>query len=155
MQDLIKHIEIGKLPVVVYCEKKYDGICCMLKLTKNNTVFLDYDDTYDDSDSEGSFRAIFKYDSFDEMINAIERYTNRKLSELVLEPCCYELFECVKPQWQEFKWELYNGNIQMLDGYESFRIGSFYWNAIYQKVIRPDISTEELAERLKRGEILI
>ena len=147
-EDLVRYIELGSLPVVVYCEKKYEGICLMLKVIKNNTVFLDYDTVYDDAESEGAFRASFQYDSFESMIAAIERFTGKALDELVLNPYCYELFACTKPAIKDFQWDLYNGNIRLLDGYSKFQIGSFWWRGLYEKKIRPDASAEEIAALL-------
>lgn len=150
-RELIKYVETGRLPVVIYCEKRYDGICCMLKVTRNNKVFLDYDDTYDDAESEGGFRASFRYASFDEMTEAVERFTNKSLGELTIEPKCYELFDCEKPQWKEFQWDLYNGSIKMLDGYSNLNIGSLWWRELFLKKIRPDSSMEELDAWIKQA----
>lgn len=150
-QELIKNIETGRLPVVIYCEKRYEGICCMLNVTRNNKVFLDYDDTYDDAESEGGFRAVFRYESFDKMAEAVERFTNKSLAELTIEPKCYELFDCEKPQWKEFQWELYNGSIKMLDGYSNLNIGSLWWRGLFLKKIRHDSSMEELDAWIKQA----
>ena len=57
IQELHIHLEIGKLPVLIYCEEKYNGIWCMLQLTKNNKIFLDFTDNIN-SDSEGDFSRI-------------------------------------------------------------------------------------------------
>ena len=150
IEDMVRYIELGKYPTVIYCEKKYEGICCMLKLVKNNTVFLDYDDTYDDSRSEGAFRATFKFDSFDRMIAAIEKFTHKSICELTVNPYCYELFDCITPQWNDFKWDLYNGKIEMMDNYNDFHIGSFYWDGLYQKKFNPDASSDEISEWIKQ-----
>lgn len=63
-QELKNYLKVGKLPAVVFCDKRYEGICCMLKVTRGNRVFLDYEDTYDDASSEGAFRATFLFRSF-------------------------------------------------------------------------------------------
>ncbi len=146
VEELVRYIELGKYPPVIYCEKKYEGICCMLKLVKNNTVFLDYDDTYDDSESEGAFRATFKFDSFDKMIAAIEKFTHKSICELTINPYCYDLFDCIEPKWDDFKLDLYNGKIGMMDNYDDFFIGDFYWDGLFQKKIKPDASTDEILE---------
>lgn len=143
IEELNRHIRIGKLPVVIYCDKRYEGICCMLKITENNELFLDYDDTYDDADSEGGFRATFIFDSFEIMVQAVEDFTNMKLDDLTINPYCYDKFECEEPQWTEFQWDLYNGKIQMLKKYSEFFIGSFWWNGLFQKKITPDCNQEE------------
>lgn len=125
-QDLIRYVELGNRPCVVYCEKKYEGICCMLKVIRNNTIFLDYDDTYDDADSEGAFRATFNFDSFDKMLQAIESFVEKPLAELLINPYCYDKFECSEPQWLDFQWDLYNGKIKLLNNYSNFFIGDFW-----------------------------
>lgn len=149
-QDLISYIELGRLPVIVYCEKKYEGICCMLKVSRNNTIFLDYDDTYIDAESKGTFRATFKYDSFDKMLQAIEKFTKNDLNELVINPYCYDKFSGEEPKWLEFQWDLYNGKIKLLDNYNEFFIGDFWWNGLFQKKIRPDSTKEELDSLIKQ-----
>ena len=75
IQELHKYLEIGKLPVLIYCEEKYNGIWCMLQLTKNNKIFLDFTDNIN-SDSEGDFRATFIFDSLDELIKAVTDYNS-------------------------------------------------------------------------------
>ena len=149
-EDLVRYIELGKYPPVVYCEKKYEGICCMLKPVKDHTVFLDYDDTYDDNQSEGGFRAHFKFASFDTMIAAIERFTHKRICELTINPYCYDLFDCIKPQWDAFKRDLYNGKIPMMDGYDDFWIGDFYWDGLYQRKFKPDAGTDEILEWIRQ-----
>lgn len=151
VEELNRYVEIGKLPVVIYCEKRYEGICCMLKLIKDNKVFLDFDDTYDDGASEGAFRATFKFDSFDRLIQAVEQYTDTKLSELTINPYCYEKFECTEPQWSAFQWDLYHGKIAMLQDYSDFYIGDFWWKGLFLRKIRPDCSREELSSWIKQA----
>ena len=150
-QELKNYLKVGKLPAVVFCEKRYEGICCMLKVTRGNKVFLDYDDTYDDASSEGAFRATFLFDSFDMMIRSIEDFTKSKLNGLTLNPYCYDKFICTEPQWEDFKWDLYNGKIQMLDDYTDFFIGSYWWNGLFLKKIKPDCSTEELNSWIRQA----
>ena len=145
-EELIRCIEVGSLPAVVWCEKKYEGICCILKITKDNTVFLDYDDTYDDCDAEGGFRATFQYASFERMIAAIEQFTGKDLRELMLNPYAYDLFACAAPEWEAFQWDLYHGRIPMLQDYASFMIGSFFWDGLYRQKFAPGVSTEQLLE---------
>ena len=125
-QELIKNIETGRLPVVIYCEKRYEGICCMLKVTRNNKVFLGYDDTYDDAESEGGFRAVSGMNHLIKWQRLSNALPIKSLAELTIEPKCYELFDCEKPQWKEFQWDLYNGSIKMLDGYSDLNIGSLW-----------------------------
>ena len=79
IQELHKHLEIGKLPVLIYCEEKYNGIWCMLQLTKNNKIFLDFTDNIN-SDSEGDFRATFVYDSFEELL---KEYKSEHLENVI------------------------------------------------------------------------
>lgn len=150
IDELKTHIQIGKLPVVIYCEKKYNGICCMIKLIKDNIVFLDYDDTYEDADSEGGFRATFSFNSFEKMIESIERFTNMKLQELTINPYCYEKFENDEPDWLTFQWDLYNNNIPFLSGFNEFFIGSIWWNGLYKKQIKPNCSDEELMDYIEK-----
>lgn len=149
-EELKRYIEVGRLPAVVYCEKKYEGVCLMLKVTRNNTLFLDYDTAYDDAESEGGFRAQFRYDSFESMIRSIERFTGKSLDELVLNPYCYELFDCETPQITDFQWDLYNGNIKLPDGYTELHIGSFWWRGLMRQEIRPDSSQEALDAWMKQ-----
>lgn len=151
IQELKRYLEIGKLPVVIFCEKRYEGICCMLKITRNNKLFLDYDDTYNDADS-GAFRATFIFDSFDKLIRSVENFTNRALNELIINPYCYDKFECSEPQWLDFQWDLYNGKVQMLQDYCDFFIGDFWWKGLFYKKIKPDCSREELSEWLKQAD---
>lgn len=113
----------------------------MLKATKNNIIFLDYDDA---DDSEGAFRATFQFDTFDQMLQSIEAFTETELTELVINPNCYDKFECSKPEWIKFQWDLYNGKIKLLNNYSKFSIGDFWWKGLYQKKIRPDCSQNEL-----------
>ena len=145
-EDLIRHITLGSLPVLVWCEKKYEGICCMLKITTGNTVFLDYDQICDDCDSEGGFRATFRYASPERMIAAIEHFTGKNLRDLTCNPQCSELFVCKEPQWQAFQWALYRGEIPMLKDAESAFIGDFFWDGLYQRKFTPDVSTEQLLD---------
>lgn len=149
-EELIRYIELGNYPPVVYCEKKYEGICCLLRVTKNNTVFLDYDQTYDDRDSEGGFRATFKFDSFENMLSSIEIFTHKSIAELTINPYCYELFESPEPQFTDLRLDVYNGKIDMMEDYADFIIGDLYWSGLYQKQIKPDASTEEILEWIKK-----
>ena len=57
----------------------------MLQLTKNNKIFLDFTDNIN-SNSEGDFRTTFVYDSFEELLKAVENFTGRKVSELSINP---------------------------------------------------------------------
>ena len=148
-EELVRYIELGNCPPVVYCEKKYEGICCLLRVTKNNTVFLDYDHTYE-NDSEGGFRATFIFDSFEKMISSIEKFTHKSIAELTINPYCYELFESPEPQYTDFHWDVYNGKIDMMEDYADFFIGDFYWNGLYHKKFKPDASTEEIIEWIKK-----
>lgn len=149
--ELITSINIGKLPVVIYCEKQYEGICCMLKVTKNNTLFLDYTDTYDDADSDGDFRAQFVYDSLEKLIRSVEVFTGQALSQLDIEPRCYDKFKCDKPEWQKLQWDIYNGKIRFPDNFSKFSIGDMWWRGLYLQEIRPDCSRDELTAWIKNA----
>lgn len=114
----------------------------MLKLTRNNKIFLDFADNIN-SDSEGDFRATFVYDSFEELLKAVENFTGRKLSELSINPDVSHI-SCSNPAWLDFQWDLYNGKVKMLENYKNFFIGDLWWRFLFQKKVKPDCSTEEL-----------
>ena len=138
IQELYKYLEIGKLPVLIYCEEKYNGIWCMLQLTKNNKIFLDFTDN-----SEGDFRATFVYDSFEELLKAVENFIGCKVSELSINPDVTHISGS-NPAWLDFQWDLYNGKVKMLENYKKIFIGDLWWRFLFQKKVKPDCSKEEL-----------
>lgn len=142
IQELHKYLEIGKLPVLIYCEEKYNGIWCMLQLTKNNKIFLDFTDNIN-SNSEGDFRTTFVYDSFEELLKAVENFTGRKVSELSINPDVTHISGS-NPAWLDFQWDLYNGKVKMLENYKKIFIGDLWWRFLFQKKVKPDCSTEKL-----------
>lgn len=149
-QELRGALAVGRTPVLIFCEKQYEGICRMLKIKDEHTVFLDYDDTADDAASEGAFRVTIRYADFACMVQAVEQFTGKPLEALELNPRCEALFACDKPQWEQVRRDVYSGSIPMLTGYEACSIGSIYWNGLYQRQIRPDSSNEELTAWLKK-----
>lgn len=36
------------------------------------------------------------------MIVAIEKFTQKSICELTINPCCYDLFDCIEPKWDDF-----------------------------------------------------
>ncbi|HAG13028.1 MAG TPA: hypothetical protein DCG49_04110 [Ruminococcus sp.] len=147
VQDLLRYISVGKQPVVIFCEKKYEGICCLLKVLNDHTLLLDYDSDYDGTD--GAFRATLRYASFDKMCRAVEAFTKKSLAELEINPYCYELFACEEPQISAFQWDLYNGRIAFPEDYESLMIGDCFWDSLYRRKISPDISGDAMRKWTK------
>ena len=131
IQELHKHIEIGNLPVLIYCEEKYNGIWRMLKLTKNNKIFLDFTDN-NNPDSESNFRATFIFYSFEKLLKEVEYFTGRKLNELSIYPDVSHISKS-NLAWLDFQWDLYNGKAKMLENYKNFFIGDLWWRFLYQK----------------------
>ena len=144
--DLIRHINIGKLPVIIYRRKQYEGIYCMLKVTKCNKLFLDYSD----ADDDGGFRASFVYDSLEALISSVEKYTGLSLSQLEIESQYSDDFICDTPEWTKFQWDVYNGRIKFPENYSTFSIGDLWWRGLYKQAIKPGCSSEELDEWIKK-----
>ncbi|MBR5514340.1 MAG: hypothetical protein IKV85_10225 [Ruminococcus sp.] len=103
----------------------------MLKLTKNNKIFLDFTDN-NNPDSDGDFRATFIFDSFEKLIKEVEYFTDRKLNELSIHPDV-PYISSSSPAWLDFQWDLYNGKVKMLENYKNFFIGDLWWRFLYQK----------------------
>lgn len=144
INELKKYIELGNLPVLVDCKKEYAGICRMIKLTKNNIVFLDYGDSAIDSRSEGGFRVRFKYDTFENMVHSIEDFTGKMIDKW--EPNKYDEndFECEYPDFEALKSDVYNNKISFLKNYIEFSIGDIYWNGLYLREISPQSTMSEI-----------
>lgn len=143
-EELITYIEIGRCPILVYCEKMYEGICRMIRITKNHTVFLDYSNMADDAASEGEFRVTFQYDAFPEMVHAIEQFIGSPLSDWQANCWNPEDFACEEPEYLQLQWDVYHHKIPFLLGTKERYIGDLFWYGLYTQEIMPDCSIEEL-----------
>ena len=137
------HIELGRDPVTVHCEKMYDGICRMIRIAKDNLVFLDYDDT-DDAGSEGAFRVTFQFDSLVSIIRSIANFTGKPLEAWQANAYNPEDFACDSPAWRTLQWDVYHGKIPLLSGSKTYWIGSLFWRGLAEREITPESSPAEL-----------
>lgn len=140
ISELNKYIQVGSLPVGIYCKKEYRGICCVLRITKENTLFLDYDD----ANTDAVFRATFEYDTFEKMLTSIEQYTGLKLENLKIEfDVTNYLVKNENPDWRSLQWDLYNGKIRFLEDYKSFSIGDLFYKGLYLRRYNPECDEED------------
>lgn len=141
IMDLTKCIRIGNIPITIYHHKVYTGIYCFIRITRNNTVFLDFDDT---SNTEGGFRAKFVYETIDSMIKSIENYTNSKIDDWSLENHEINLLKNEESDWIKFKNDLYYKKIPFLTDFKRMYIGDLYWRGIYRQELSPEATSNEI-----------
>lgn len=88
IEELRRYVQLGKMPVPVFIKNAYSGIHVVIRISKNNVVFLDYEDNVS---TEGNLRITFKFKTFEDMVYSIEEYTgvNIETLNIVDELCKY------------------------------------------------------------------
>lgn len=145
INELVKQVNIGNVPITIYKCDVYDGIYCFIRITKNNKVFLDYNTESYDNSAEGGFRATFIYETFEKMIYSLEKYTKLGIDSWTP---VYIDFESINRNcdWISFKKDLYYHKVPFLTGYDKMIIGDIYWRGLYNKEISPDATIKEIME---------
>lgn len=145
--EIQNRLNIGKLPITLFRRKFCGNIDIIISVTKGNRAFLDIDDECTD---EGGLRVTFLYETFDEMISSIEKYTAgyTDLYELDTEK------ETVSAEegWKRVKENIYEHKIPFPENYRSFFIGDLYWNGLYLNEISPAASNADLESWVRRSE---
>lgn len=146
--QLRNYINLGKAPISIFAGRAYENIDRILRFTKGNTVFLDFEDEWDD---EGGLRVTFTYDSFEDMVSAAEKYIGSDISDwkIVWENPSKKAAQI--SEWQKLQEDVYSHRIAFPENYSSFFIGSLYWNGLYLNEISPESSDEELKELIIRS----
>ncbi|MDE7294498.1 MAG: hypothetical protein K2N72_08750 [Oscillospiraceae bacterium] len=146
--ELKKYINLGKLPITVFRKQFRGSIDAIIRVTKGYCVFLDYDD---DCDDEGGLRVTFHYDSFDEMVDSIEKYVNGdiELYKIYLDEPEEKSFN--DNDWKMFQDDVYNHRLVLLENSSSFFIGDLYWRGLYLNEITPFCSDDEFKKWIKKA----
>lgn len=143
--ELKRYIHLGKYAVTVFRKPFLGNIDIVIRVPNDNTVFLDYENHED-----GEMRITLKYDSFETMIEAIEKYVgdDTELYKIYHEP---DDKECNAEDWEKLKDYVYNHKIDLLKNYQSLMIGNLYWEGLYLNEITPSCSDEEFMAWVKRS----
>lgn len=145
-EELNKYIRLGKNPITVFKNEIYSGITTLIRVKKNNVVFLDFEDGLS---TEGNLRISFNFKSFDDMISSIEEYSGFNISDLEIINEYTSNNSNLSANWQQLKIDVYDNNIKMLKGYESFSIGDIYWRGLFYKEITPYSTIEDIKKWLE------
>lgn len=146
MAELKRFINLGSLPITVFRKPFLGNIDIVIRLTKGNCVFLDYENR-----ENGEMRITLEYDSFDKMIEAIEKYVggDTDLYKIYLDRP--EDKETNLEDWSKLQEYVYEHKIDLLDNYKTLIIGSAYWEGLYLNEISPSCSDDEYMAWIKRS----
>ncbi len=130
--------------------EKYGGIFREVTIMHDNECRIDFLCKENKINNEGEISFYFKFGSFDEMLESIENYTGKKISEwkrYFADVGIYygEIPEWeIIPDWDLFKKDFCGGKIEFPKNYSEFIIRDFYWQALYSGELSYDSSESDI-----------
>lgn len=142
INELKRRINIGNVPVKVFTYKYNELIDINIKITKNNTVFYDYDNIEEYDTEEGGVRITFVFESFNKMIESINDFINSmdKLNKIPQNDISITNEEA----WMQVKNDFFYHKIKLLKNSKEWYIGEAYWRGLYLNEISPLSSIDDI-----------
>ena len=135
--------------------EKYGGIFREVTIMKDNECRVDFVCKENKISAEGEVSFYFKFRSFDEMLESIENYTGKKISEwkrYFVDVGIYygELLEWeIMHDWDLFKCDFCRKEIEFPKGFDEFYCNS-YWQALCDGELSYDSSESEINNYFRR-----
>lgn len=143
IDELKRQINIGNVPVTVFTRRYNQIININIKLTKDYTVFYDYDNIEEYDTEEGGVRITFVFDSFDKMIESVNDYINsndRSENDFADNDIPITMEEA----WLQVKNDFFSHKIKLLKDSREWYIGEVYWRGLYLNEISPLSSIDDI-----------
>lgn len=143
-------------PIDILHLEKYGGVFREVTIMKNNECRVDFVCKEDKISNEGELSFYFKFNSFDEMLENLQNYTGKNISEW--KRCFVDVgiyygdipeWE-LAPDWDLFKKDFCEGKIEFPKNYSEFIIHDFYWQGLYSGELKYNSNDKEIEKYFRK-----